>query len=41
MVMVGDQDVAERPARVGLEPSEYRFGITRVDDSAVLGAWVL
>ncbi|MNP70289.1 hypothetical protein D3C76_1665060 [compost metagenome] len=41
MVMVGDQDIAQDPARMGLEPGLYRCGVTRVDHGAALGGVVL
>ena len=41
MVMVGDQDVAEGPRRILLEPGQHWRGIAGVDHGAALGGGVL
>ena len=40
-VVMGDQDVAEHPARVLLQPGQHRRGITRIDHGTALVGGVL
>ncbi|MNG23387.1 hypothetical protein D3C84_1079850 [compost metagenome] len=40
-VVMGDQDVAELPARVGGEPGQHRRGVARIDHRAVAAGMIL
>ena len=41
MMMVGDQDIAEHPARMRSQPGLHWRGIARIDHGATLGAVIL
>ncbi|MCY1183009.1 hypothetical protein D9M73_235940 [compost metagenome] len=41
VMMVGDQDIGQRPARMGVEPGQHRRGIAGVDHGTAARAGIL